>query len=129
MLLAAIFSTVRKKVQERISYLSLFFLFLSTLSPNPDFLMRSSLRRPTKLNYVFSSTPPLSSPLGNFSILNKNKFRSRVFRAFAGNARSAVGAAGHSPATSFSRNEARTATSSWGYVAERVSESRAVTCI
>lgn len=77
-LFTAIFSTVRKKVQERISYLFLFSLFLSTLPPNPDPPMRSSLRRPAKLNYVFSSAPLLSSPLGNFSILNKNKFRSRI---------------------------------------------------
>lgn len=93
---AAIFFTVHKKVQERIplslSLCSLFFPLLSkSWSP-----MRSSLRGPTKLNYVFSSTPPLSSPLGNFSILNKNKFRSGVLRASAGKIRSAAGATGHS---------------------------------
>lgn len=71
--------------------------FLYYPSANPDPTMRSSFRRPTtKRNYVFSSAPSLSSPLGNFSILNKNKFRSGVLRAFAGKARSTVGTTGHS---------------------------------
>jgi len=98
-LFIAVFFTIRTKLRENgfpVFLLSPSSLFLSfSAKPDPT---RSSLRRRTKLNYVFSSASPSSATttklLGNFSILNKNKFRSEVFR-IAGKARGTTRAIGH----------------------------------
>jgi len=77
---------------------SIFFhsVFVSLYYPSEFWSHHAFIFSQTKRNYVFSSALPLSSLLGNFSILNKNKFRSGVLRAFAGKVRSAAGATGHS---------------------------------